>query len=70
MHILTIARSYLGMSQMALAKAAGVTQPDVSEMETMAPYGQIDKYARISEFLGIPVDALVKNDCRAIAGWS
>ena len=62
MHLLTITRAYLGLSQMALAKAVGLTQADLSEMETRAPYGKIDKYLRISNYLGIPVDTILKND--------
>lgn len=62
MHILTVIRAYLGVSQTVLAKAVGITQPDLSEIETMPPYGKLPKYQRLSEYLGIPVDALVKND--------
>ena len=62
MHMLTIIRMYLGMSQIALAKKAGITQPDLCEMETMEPYGRFDKYRRVKEVLGIPLDAIVKND--------
>lgn len=65
MHLLTIARAYLGLSQTALAKAAGITQADLSEMETKEPYGQISKYQRVSNYLGIPVDTILKNDFRA-----
>ena len=65
MHLLTITRAYLGLSQMALAKAVGITQADLSEMETRAPYGKIDKYLRISDYLGIPVDTILKNDYRS-----
>ena len=65
MHLLTITRAYLGLSQTALAKAVGLTQADLSEMETRAPYGKIDKYLRISNYLGIPVDTILKNDYRS-----
>lgn len=65
MHLLTITRAYLGLSQTALAKAVGITQADLSEMETWEPYGKIDKYLRISSYLGIPVDTILKNDYRS-----
>ena len=65
MHLLTITRAYLGLSQTALAKAVGLTQADLSEMETREPYGKIDKYLRISNYLGIPVDTILKNDYRS-----
>lgn len=66
MHVLTTIRSYLELSQTALAKRAGVTQPDLSEMETLAPYGKIGKYQRLSDCLGIPVEAIAKNDYTSI----
>ena len=62
MHMITTIRTYLGSSQAALAKAVGITQPDLSEIKTLEPYGRIDKYLRLSQYLGIPVDAIVKND--------
>ena len=65
MHLLTIVRAYLGLSQTELAKASGITQADLSEMETREPYGQISKYQRISNYLGIPVDTILKNDFRS-----
>jgi len=62
MHVLTVIRTYLGLSQVALAKSAGITQADLSEIETKAPYGKISKYQRLSNHLGIPVEAIAKND--------
>lgn len=62
MHIITALRAYLGISQATLSSAAGITQPDLSEIENLKPYGRIDKYLRLSRYLGIPVDAIVKND--------
>lgn len=62
MHMITALRAYLGMSQTTLAKAVGITQPDLSEIETLEPYGRIDKYLRLSQYLGIGVDAIIKND--------
>lgn len=66
MHVLTTTRSYLGLSQAALAKMAGITQPDLSEMETLPPYGKIGKYQRLSTCLGVPVEAIAKNDYTSI----
>jgi len=66
MNVIQALRLYLGMSQTVLAKEAGITQPDLSEMETLPPYGHTAKYLRLSEFLDVPVDALVKNDFTAI----
>ena len=62
MHIITVLRDYLGMTQQALAKKADITQADLSEIETMEPYGSIVKYRRLSGVLGVPVHALVNND--------
>lgn len=66
MHIIQVVRLYLGFSQQELAKNAGITQPDLCEMEIKAPYGRIDKYQRLSDYLDIPVHALVTDDCSLI----
>ncbi len=66
MHIIQVIRSYLGLTQQELAKKAGISQPDLCEMEIKEPYGQIDKYQRLSQYLSIPVHALVTNDCTQI----
>ena len=66
MHVITTLRTYLGMTQTELAKEAGVTQCDVSEMENQAPYGKIHKYLRLGQYLGVPMEALIKNDFTAI----
>lgn len=66
MHIIQVVRNYLGLSQLELAKKAGLSQPDLCEMETKEPYGRIDKYQRLSNYLGIPIHALVTNDCTQI----
>lgn len=66
MHILTVVRTYLGMAQAELAAATSLMQADISEIERHPPQGYIQKFIRLSEFLGIPVDALVKNDFRGI----
>lgn len=66
MHIIQVVRNYLGLSQLELARKAGLSQPDLCEMETKEPYGRIDKYQRLSNYLGIPVHALVMDDCSQI----
>lgn len=66
MHIIQVVRNYLGLSQLELSKKAGLSQPDLCEMETKEPYGRIDKYQRLSNFLGIPIHALITNDCTQI----
>jgi transcriptional regulator with XRE-family HTH domain len=66
MHIITILRLYLGMSQTTLAKKVGITQPDLSEIETLPPYGYPAKYQRLAAYLGLSVDAIVKNDLTQI----
>lgn len=66
MHLLQILRGYMGVTQKELAQMAGIMQADVCEMENKAPYGWIDKYQRLSAYLGIPVHALVTNDCTLV----
>lgn len=44
MHIITVLRDYLGLTQQALAKEANITQADLCEIETMEPYGSMAKY--------------------------
>ena len=66
MHVITALRHYLGYSQMRLSREAGITQPDLSEMEKLEPYGYLDKYIRVGRVLGVPVDCLLKNDFTAI----
>lgn len=66
MYIIQVIRHYLGMNQKELAQRAGITQPDLCEMETKEPYGRIDKYKRLSDYLGVPVHALVTDDCSLI----
>lgn len=66
MHVITVLRDYLGMSQMELAKRAHITQCDLSEIETHAPYGKIMKYERLSKVLGVSVDTLVRNDYTSV----
>lgn len=60
-HTVSILRAYLRLSQTELARRASITQADLSEIETMPPYGQIGKYERLSKCLGVPVEALLKD---------
>lgn len=66
MHLIQIIRSYLGVSQQELARRVGITQADLCEMEIKPPYGRLDKYQRLSSYLGIPIHALVTNDCTLV----
>ena len=66
MHLIQIVRSYLGLSQQELAELVGITQPDLCEMEIKPPYGRIEKYERLSAYLGIPIHALVNKDCTLV----
>ena len=64
MHIIRILRDYLGYSQKDLALKAGVSPADICEMENLKPFGQVDKYEKVAKYLGVPIHALVANDCR------
>lgn len=66
MHLLTIIRIYLGLTQAELAEQSGVSFPDLNEMENKAPYGMIEKYRKVSQFLHIPVHAIVTNDILSV----
>lgn len=66
MHVLTIVRKYLGISQAELANAAALSQPDLSEMETKEPYGRHEKYKRVAEVLGLPLEPIMKNSISSI----
>ncbi|MBQ2858201.1 MAG: hypothetical protein IJE78_13985 [Bacteroidaceae bacterium] len=66
MHIIQVEWHYLGFSQQELSKNAGIAQPDLCEMETKAPYGSIEKYQHLADYLGISVHALVTDDCSLI----
>jgi len=66
MNVTQILRTYLGLSQVELADRVGITQPDLSEIETLPPYGKTAKYQRLSGYLGVTLEALVKNDFTAI----
>ena len=59
--IISILRAYLRLSQTELAHRANIGQADLSEMETKPPYGQLGKYQRLSNYLCVPVEALLKD---------
>lgn len=67
MHILTILMDYLGLTQVELAKKAGITPADLNEMINKEPYGLITKYQRLAQYLGISVDCIVNNDILGIS---
>lgn len=66
MHIIHILRDYLGLSQRELAIQAGISPIELCRMENMDPHGQIEKYQKLANYLGITIQALVANDCRLI----
>ena len=66
MNVIRTLRTYMGMTQAELAKEVGITASDLSEMETKKPYGYPKKYQRLSEGIGVPMEALLKNKFTAI----
>lgn len=66
MHMLTIIRLYLGLSQSALAIAAGTSHADVWEIESKAPFGRLGRYRRVAKALGLNLESLIKNDINSI----
>ena len=62
MHIVTILRYYLGLTQMKLAEQAGVSFADLNEIENGQVYGTIAKFRRLADYLHIPVHTVVTND--------
>ncbi len=52
-------RAKRGMTQAALAKAAGTTQPHVADLESGKHGGSLEIMARIAKALNIAVDSLV-----------
>jgi DNA-binding XRE family transcriptional regulator len=55
-------RARRGMTQAALAKSAGTTQPHVADLEAGKHGGSLEIMARIAGALKISVDSLVAND--------
>ena len=66
MHVLTIIRMYLGMSQATLAKKAGITHPDLCDLDKKPPCGRVDKYRRLASALDLPLEPILKNDVGSI----
>ena len=66
MHVVTILRYDLGLTQVELAERAGVTYADLNEIETRPDYGFIGKYRKIAEYLHVPVYAIAMNDILSI----
>lgn len=66
MHVVTILRYYLGMTQMELAEKSGVSFVDVNEIENKPDYGMIDKYCRLAECLHVPVHVVAMNDILSV----
>lgn len=61
-HILRILLDYLGMTQAELSQKTGVMHRDLGDMIHKPPFGQITKYKKVADYLGIPVHAIVFND--------
>jgi DNA-binding XRE family transcriptional regulator len=55
-------RAKRGMTQAALAKAAGTTQPHVADLESGKHGGSLEIMARLARVLNISVDSLVGAD--------
>lgn len=66
MHIVTILRYYLGLTQMELAEHAGISFADVNEIETKPEYGRIGKYCKLAAYLHVPVHTIVMNDILSV----
>lgn len=62
MHIITILRYYLGLTQMTLAERSGVSFADLNEIENGQVYGTIAKFSRVADYLHVPVHTIVTND--------
>lgn len=62
MHTLQILMDYLGMTQAELSQCTGVMHRDLGDMIHKEPFGQITKYKKVADYLGIPVHAIVFND--------
>ena len=55
-------RTKRGLTQAALAKASGTTQPHVADLESGKHGGSLDLMARLAKALNIAVDKLVAAD--------
>lgn len=66
MHVVTILRYYLGLSQSELAERSGVSYADVNEIENKPNNGLIEKYRKLAECLRVPVHTIVMNDVLSV----
>lgn len=66
MHIINILRDYMGLTQVELARCAGIGAADLNEIINKAPYGLITKYQKLASFLGVNVHCIVNNDIFSI----
>jgi len=55
-----------GLTQKRASALAGITQADICEIERYRPYGRLAKYQKLAKAYRVPVEALAKNDLRAI----
>lgn len=66
MHVVTILRYYLGLTQMELAAKAGITYADLNKIENKPGYGFIGKYSKLAEYLHVPVHTVTMNDILSV----
>ena len=66
MHVVTILRYYLGLTQSELAEKSGVSYADVNEIENKPNNGMIEKYCKLAECLRVPVHTIVMNDILSV----
>lgn len=66
MHVVTILRYYLGMTQMELATKSGVPYVDLNEIENMKIGGMIEKFCKLAACLHVPVHTVVMNDVLSV----
>ena len=66
MHIITILRYYLGLTQTDLSERSGVSYADINEMENKPAYGMIDKYCKVAQCLQVPVHTIAMNDILSV----
>lgn len=66
MHVVTILRYYLGLTQSELAERSGVSYADVNEIENKPNNGMIEKYCKLAECLKVPVHTIVMNDILSV----
>ena len=66
MNVLTIVRLYRGLSSLALSSMAGISHSETWKAEFQKLHGGANKYYRIATALGIPLEALLKNDLTLI----